>query len=434
MAAQVDSLQLDTVDSIISDKDIKDSIKTAPLQSANQQMLAKKIIDLMYQVDSSHKTLYVTSKIQKTHKYDRAKALVQGDVYIEAHIQSMAEEDLNELYENIIVGLKNNSQAMANKKTFNAVHSIVSGKTPKTTESVVKEAYQAIGNVFANTLQQEELRQYNEANLDPNLKGRGLEETEFKLCGHPYEQVLRDNLHNLKDFKSDNAVYKKFNEAIRAQLKKYQNKDISALELQIRLRYAIAKLAMALEQAGFVSEATAIRKEHFGEEFAGDGLAGAFVDRNKVEFNKPRPKLTNKTRELAASYWEKIKLSTRDLQSFLGFGNKPLPPGIAVSENLHKEVGDFITKLEDFPTDEEARRKLYNRVHNVEQWYNYYQLELQAASGIPDGDSIFEEFPFQRQELISAFNRHAEKLHQRLQPDDPDSYHPGIKPHRNHDK
>lgn len=421
MAAVTANSQLDKVDTLNCEN--KDS--NPKNKKENVIEISQKIITLMNSVDSAHKTPFITSKVQKTHKYDVAKALVRGDSYIHEHLLSMDADELADLYEHITEGLQNSLQAMGNKATFNAVQQIVLGKQPLTTESVVKQAYQALGNVFANTLQDEELRQYHAANADPKLMGRNLEEREFLLCGYPYDQILRNNLPHLQKNKE---VAEKFNKALRVQLLRYQNKEISALDLQIRLRYAIAKLAMALEQAGFVAEAMAIRKEHFGAEFAGDGLAGAFVDRNKKNPHKPRPILTTKTKEAAKGYLQKLKESTKDLRSFLGFTKKPVPTELKISEKLHEDVAKFITKLEDYPTNEEARRKLYNRVHNVEQWYNYYQLELTAAMGIPENDAVFKEFPFQKEDLVYAFEKHATKLQQRLQEDDPKSYHPGKKP------
>lgn len=428
MAVQTNSTESEIFNELVSDENVFsneniDLKNTDPKNSANQKELADKLIALMHEVDPAHKVPYIITKI-KTEKYDQSKALLLGDDYIESYIRSLDAEQLNESYTRITSGIKNAPQAMASKKTYNAVYSIVLGKEPKTTESIVKEAYQGFGEIFKDTLKNEELRQYNEANLDPKLKWRRLEETELKQCGHPYEKVFRDNLKHLQINKE---VYEKFNGAIRTQLIRYQKHEITALELQIRLRYATAKLAIALDQAGYVAEAMAIRKEQFGNEYTGDGLTGAFVDRNKTDFNKPRPILTSKTRELAKNYLEKIKEKTTSLQAFLGFGNKPIPPGLKVSENLHKDVEDFIAKSEKSPVDEEARRRLYNRVHNVEQWYNYYQLELAAAGGIPGDDAILKELPFQRTELIAGFENHAEKLLQRLQPDDEKSYKPGIR-------
>lgn len=403
------------------------SAATSNLQSnvVNQHnYLADKIISLMKHVDPAHKVPFVLSKIKAIPKCDISKALVQGDIYIDSFVRSLDEDQAEELYQSITVPLLNNPAAMANKTTFNAVHYVVYGTEPKTAGLVIEEAYNSIGGVFASTAKQKEDELYHKANLE--RPERALEAREYELlnmCGRPFDAILKDNLPRLQ---KNQEVQGKFYKAIRGLLLKYQDDNLSALDLQVRLRYAVAKLTIALEQQGFVAEAVSVRTKQFGAEFAGDGLTGAFVDRTKKNPNKVRPLLTSDTKTLAAKYGEKLKEVAQDLKTFLGFGSKEVLPNVTVPDNMHNKVAEFIGKLEESPYDEEASRKLYNRASNLRAAYLNLQLEQQAAQGIDTDDPLLQELPYLREELVFAFESHSQKLEQRITVDDPKSYHPSV--------
>lgn len=381
-------------------------------------LLVHKFTDLMAKVDPSHKVSFITSKIRTLPKCDRSRMLVEGDSYITELLSSLSVDELNDLFVSISGTLLRSPQAMENKKTADAVNFIVFGVKPESTQLVIQNAYEAIGNIFSQTASSEENKQYEQANKD--YPTRKLEEREYNLCGNPYGQILRDNLPHLE---IDAASYGKFNHAIRKSLIKYQNGDITALDLQLRLRYALSQLAISLEQRGFIAGAMQIRRQVFGEEYVGDGLAGAFADKNKVDPKKIRPVVTAEIKTRVDRYLDKIKAGAADLAKFLGLESKPVSDNIA-AKDINNQVVDFIGKLEEFPTDEDARRRFLNRVSNVRMAYVNLELDKKAREGIKDSDDIFADLPYNYEDLAFAFENHLNKLAERTRPDTDKSYFP----------
>jgi len=402
---------------IDTDADLINDTKTDP-KAAHKISLLHKFTELMERVDPSHKVVFITSKIRTLPKCVKERVIVEGDSYIKKFLATLSADELDDLFISITRTILNNPQAMENKKTADAVNYLVFGAQPKSTQMVVQEAYDAIGNIFSQTSRAEENKQYQQANKD--YPDRKLEEREYNLCGNPFGQILRENLPNLE---IDAVSYSKFNRAIRKSLLKYQNGDITALDLQLRLRYALSQLAIALEKRGFIAAAMQIRRQVFGEEYTGDGLAGVFADQNKVDPNKVRPTVTTDIKARADIYLDKLKTTATDLAKFLGLETKPVPGNIATHE-INKQAADFIGKLEDFPTDEEARRKFLNRVANVRMAYVNMALDKQAREGINDDDDLFDDLPYNYEDLSFAFENHLNKLAKRIQPDNEKSYFP----------
>lgn len=399
-----------SADLIVETKtDPKDELKNSLLQ---------KFSELMEKVDPSHKVVFITSKIQTFPKCVRERVLVEGDSYIKEFLTKLSADELNDLFSSITRTIRNNPQAMENKKTADAVNYLVSGAQPKSTQMVVQEAYDAIGNIFSQTARAEENKQYEEANK--KYPDRKLEEREYSLCGNPFGQILRENLPHLE---IDSISYAKFNRAIRKSLIKYQNGDITALDLQLRLRYALSQLAISLEQRGFIAAAMQVRRQVFGAAYVGDGLAGVFADQNKTDPKKVRPKITSDIKSRADAYLTKLKESVLDLAKFLGLEARPVPGNIA-TKDINKQVADYIGELEEFPTDEEARRKFLNRVSNVRMAYANLGLDKQAREGINDDDELFEDLPYSYEDLAFAFENHLNKLSERINPDAEKSYFP----------
>jgi hypothetical protein len=379
--------------------------------------LLQKFSDLMQGVDPNHKVAFINSKIKTFPKCVKERAIVEGDSYLKEFLATLSTDELNDLFNSITRTILRNPQAMENKKTADTVNFLVSGAQPKSTHTVVQEAYDAIGNIFSQTARAEENKQYEEANK--KYPDRKLEEREYNLCGNPYGQILRENLPHLE---IDAISYAKFNRAIRKALIKYQNGDITLLDLQLRLRYALSQLAISLEQRGFIAASMQVRRQVFGEAYAGDGLAGVFADQNKVDPKKVRPTVTADIKARADSYLAKLKESIADIGKFLGLEAKPGMGNIAAND-INKQVANFIGELEDFPTDEEARRKFLNRVANVRMAYFNLDLDKQAREGIDD-DDLFADLPYNYEDLAFAFENHLNKLSQRINPDAEKSYFP----------
>ncbi len=398
---------VDTSSDLIIDP--KDDLKVSLLQ---------KFSDLMGKVDPSHKVAFITSKIQTFPKCQKERVLLEGDIYLKEFLSKLSTDELNDLFSSITRTILNNPQAMQNKKTSDTVNYLVSGGQPQTTQTIVQDAYDAIGNIFSQTARAEENKQYEAANK--KYPDRKLEEREYTLCGNPFGQILRENLPHLE---IDSVSYAKFNRAIRKSLIKYQNGDITALDLQLRLRYALSQLAISLEQRGFIAAAMQVRRQVFGESAVGDGLAGVFADSTKAEPKKVRPTITKDIKSRADAYLNKLKDSVTDLAKFLGLETKPVPSNIAI-DDINKKVGDFIGGLEEFPTDEEARRKFLNRVANVRMAYINLGLNKQSRDGIDEDDELFADLPYSYEDLAFAFENHLNKLSERINPDVDKSYFP----------
>lgn len=380
--------------------------------------LLRKFSELMDGVDANHKVAFITSKIRTFPKCVKERAIVEGDSYLKEFLAGLSADELNDLFNSITRTILRNPQAMENKKTSDTVNFLVSGTQPKSTHMIVQDAYDAIGNIFSQTARAEENKQYDEANK--KYPDRKLEEREYNLCGKPFGQILRENLSHLE---IDSVSYAKFNRAIRKSLIKYQNGEITLLDLQLRLRYALSQLAISLEQRGFIAAAMQVRRQVFGEAYTGDGLSGVFADRDKVDPKKVRPTITVDIQSRADTYLNKLKASVVDLAKFLGLEARPVPGNIS-TKDINKQVSDFIGELEEFPTDEEARRKFLNRVANVRMSYVNLGLDKQAREGINEDDDIFADLPYNYEDLAFAFENHLNKLADRINPDAEKSYFP----------
>jgi len=380
--------------------------------------LLQKFSELMAGVDANHKVAFITSKIRTFPKCVKERAIVEGDSYLKEFLSNLSADELNDLFNSITRTILRNPQAMENKKTSGTVNFLVFGTQPKSTHMVVQEAYDAIGDIFAQTGHSEENKQYDEANKkNPDRK---LEEREYNLCGNPFGQILRENLSHLE---IDSISYAQYNRAIRKSLIKYQDGEITLLDLQLRLRYALSQLAISLEQRGFIAAAMQVRRQVFGDAYVGDGLAGVFADRTKADPKKVRPKITAEIQSRADTYLNKLKTSVVDLAKFLGLESKPVPGNIA-AKDINKQAADFIGELEEFPTDEEARRKFLNRIANMRMAYINLGLDKQAREGISDDDDIFADLPYNYEDLAFAFENHLNKLSERINPDAEKSYFP----------
>jgi hypothetical protein len=405
-----------TISSVDTSSDLIIDTKIDPSVNLKDSLL-RKFSELMEGVDANHKVAFITSKIRTFPKCVKARVLVEGDSYIKEFLATLSADELNDLFTSITRTIRNNLQAMENKKTADTVNRLVLGVESKSTHTIVQEAYDAIGNIFSQTARAEENKQYEEANK--KYPDRKLEEREYNLCGNPYGQILRENLPHLE---IDAISYAKYNRAIRKALIKYQNGEITLLDLQLRLRYALSQLAISLEQRGFIAASMQLRRQVFGESFVGDGLAGVFADQKKVDPKKVRPIVTADIKARADAYLAKLKAAAGDLAKFLGLETKPVPANIAAND-INKQVANFIGELEEFPTDEEARRKFLNRVANVRMAYINLGLDKQAREGIED-DELFEDLPYNYEDLAYAFENHLNKLSERINPDAEKSYVP----------
>lgn len=379
--------------------------------------LIQKFTELMEKVDPNHKVPFITSKIQSFPKCDRARLLVEGDAYIKEFLFTLSADEINDLFIKITKTIAGNSQAMSNNRTAGVVNYLLSGIQPKSTQTVIEEAYGSVGKIFSQTARDEEDRQYKQANID--YPDRKLEEREYKLCGNPFGHILEENLKHLE---IDSVSHIKFIRAIRKSLLKYQNGDLSALDLQLRLRYILSRMAISLEQRGFIAAAMQVRRQVFGEKYVGDGLTGAFADPNKANPKKARPRITTEISARKDSYFDKIKNSVVNLGKFFGLELVPVPANLAVTD-INKQVADVISKYEEFPTDEEARRKFLNRISKVRQAYLDLELDKLAREGIDENDDIYEYLPYDTG-MVSAFENHLNKLLGRISPDMSDSYFP----------
>lgn len=381
-----------------------------PYALANErQAIISDIVYLLGHVAPEHKTSIVKVLIRKNHKFDIARGLLEGDEYYKWFLASpdnqLDDDQLCTLRERILNELSRNMHS--SQQTANAVNYIVANKTTPTATSVIEDAYNTIGNIFARTLQDEEDRQYNLANnTDPN---RALEERELKLCGNPYAELLRNNLPLLRKY--DGGEFAKFNSVIRRLLLKYQDKNsnMSMLDLQVRLRYTLKKLADVLDIRGFSDVSMDIRAKVFGHEYTGYGAVESLRSAGKDK-QKSRPIITEEMKERSNAFLQYILRDAKKLLHLFGKHKE----SESTSDELQKQISDVV-QAHNATNDPEALRKLGLRLAKVHDAYLRLQLEQVASDGIKE-DDVVRTLPINEADLTFAYKTHLEKLRSRTKP------------------
>ena len=384
-----------------------------------RQAIINDLIYLLGHVAPEHKISIVKVLIHKNAKFDIARGLLEGDEYYKWFLASpdnqLDDHQLYTLRERILQELSRNMHS--SQQTANAVNYVVANKTTPTPTNVIEDAYNTIGNIFARTLQDEEDRQYNLANTtDPN---RALEERELKLCGNPYAELLRNNLPLLRKY--DSTKFNTFNGVIRRLLLKYQdpNSDMSMLDLQVRLRYALKKLTDVLDVRGFSDASMDIRARVFGSEYTGYGAVESLRSVSKDK-KKPRTIVTNEMKDRSNAFLQYI---LRDAKKLLhSFGKRK--ESESTSDELQKQIADVVQAHND-TNDPEALRKLGLRLAKVHDAYLRLQLEQVAGEGIKADEEV-HSLPINEADLTFAYKTHLDKLRLRTKPlvDQGKSYYP----------
>lgn len=224
--------------------------------SEYRRMLMTRLLTLWKNVSDKHRNEIIKGRLRRLEKFNLARSLVEGDAYFDELIKSLSIEELEDILLDVRRPLQQN---LYDPRTEAAYYHIYHDQPLSTPQLIIQQVMDAFGNEFANTLEQEYMRQHDQAVAkDPYYP---LADHEFKPVGQDFALIFKTALPKI----TDPITRGEYTRITRMVLK---DPNLNTYERQKRLFDTVVKLATVLENRGQLEDAYELRESVFGRAYA----------------------------------------------------------------------------------------------------------------------------------------------------------------------